>query len=466
MSREPATLLCRLALGSALTLFSLTCRADEATPQNAVRVGKPSAGLAVVEDEGAAEEEAAAPAKTEAVDIAEAGKSGPPPKLVPIPEPKTEVITERHSNRTVRTERHVTQDAQGNYINHGSWSNWDDKGVLRGTGAYRDGMRQGKWVRWFNAGEGKLFATPFFKQFQAPFVAEATFVDDKLEGKWIILDSKGRTTSEWEFSRGQLHGLSIWYFPSGHTQREVPYQNGQIEGEVREWAFIAPAGQKAGTAQAADLVHSLVNTIVYQNGQRKAPHVEYYSPGVKKVEGFYFTARETLKTEHDFWNGVLQTAASGTEGTKQRCGLWTWYYPDGGKLLEGEFVANRPTGLHTWWYANGQKKTEGEFEGGQEVGRWCWWHTNGLKQMEGDYAAGAQTGRWTRWNELGKVIEAQDLDSIDVRGTGGEGPIAETRPIPPAPIADAEPAAPPSTMRQPVPFRVQTARPRTNSLRR
>ena len=451
MSREPALLWCRLALGSALTLFSLTAWAEEpAAQKSTVRIGGGSsaAGVAVADDESPAEDAAPETGDSEA---AAAPEAGPPPKLVPIPEPKGEVITERHPNRAVRIERHVAQDAEGNYFNHGSWSNWDEKGVLRGTGSYREGLKQGKWIRWFNAGEGKLFASPFYKQFQAPFVAEANFVDDKLEGKWIILDSKGRTASEWEFSRDQLHGLSVWYFPSGHTQREVPYQNGQIEGEVREWAFTAPAQSAAGRAQPA---HTLTGAHTYSNGQRRSPHVELYASGRKRLEGTYLSPRETLKTEHDFWNGALQTSVANKDAGKQRCGVWTWYYPDGGKQLEGEFNGDEPIGLHSWWFPNGQRKTEGIFENGAEAGQWTWWHANGQKHMEGQYAGGTQTGRWTRWNDLGKVIESQEVDTSDIRGEEDPGIVAEIE------------ASQPATRGQPVPFRVQTARPRSGTLRR
>ena len=36
-----------------------------------------------------------------------------------------EVIRERYPNRSVKIEREVTQDAEGNYVNHGSWKMWD-----------------------------------------------------------------------------------------------------------------------------------------------------------------------------------------------------------------------------------------------------------------------------------------------------------------------------------------------------
>ncbi len=157
---------------------------------------------------------------------------------------QTEIITERYPSRAVRIERHVAQDEDGNYFNHGAWSHWDENGVLKGSGEYRYGRRHGKWVRWFNANEGKILASPLYKQFQAPFAAEAMFDNGKLHGVWSIFDSQGRLASEWQFEQGELHGKSVWYFPSGHKQREADYQDGQIEGQLMEWAFEADAGSK------------------------------------------------------------------------------------------------------------------------------------------------------------------------------------------------------------------------------
>src|SRR5438045_1411801 len=43
---------------------------------------------------------------------------------------EVETIQERYPNRTVKVERQVIQDSAGNYINHGTWSQWDERGRL------------------------------------------------------------------------------------------------------------------------------------------------------------------------------------------------------------------------------------------------------------------------------------------------------------------------------------------------
>ena len=78
-----------------------------------------------------------------------------------------EVIRERFPNSTVKVERHVTQDAEGNYYNHGLWTEWDEKGRLVGSGEYRYGKRHGRWLRWYGPTDGAMLSGPLYKDFQS-----------------------------------------------------------------------------------------------------------------------------------------------------------------------------------------------------------------------------------------------------------------------------------------------------------
>jgi hypothetical protein len=73
--------------------------------------------------------------------------------------------------------------------------------------------------------------------------------------------------------------------------------------------------------------------------------------------------------------------------------------------MEGNFKFDQPAGHFTWWYSNGQKQLEGEYIDGKQDGKFVWWHPNGMKMMEGEYIAGIQVNEWKRWSEEGKVRE-------------------------------------------------------------
>jgi antitoxin component YwqK of YwqJK toxin-antitoxin module len=319
-----------------------------------------------------------------------------------------EVIRERYPNSTVRIERHVTQDAEGNYYNHGLWTEWDEKGKLVGSGEYRYGKRQGRWLRWYGQSDASMFNGPLYKDFQPPFVGEATFEDGVLNGTWKVFDSKNRKVSEWEFDHGDRNGKSVWYYPSGQKHREVDYRQGQIDGEVMEWG--------------AD--YKLTSREKYVEGRRLSAQVDYYSPGQKRAEGWILYAKENTKSNYDFWEGIATTQVVGTEGVNQRHGLWTWWHKNGQKQMEGRYEADQPVGKFTWWYPNGQKQLQGEYVAGKQQGKFIWWHPTGQKQLEGAYLAGVLTGKWTRWNAEGHVVEVGDYTA------DGKQLAQEPRPLP------------------------------------
>jgi len=80
---------------------------------------------------------------------------------------------------------------------------------------------------------------------------------------------------------------------------------------------------------------------------------------------------------------------------KKRNGKWVYWYKNGKKQLEGEFLRNKKTGLWIKWYENGMKATEGEFLYGKMHGKWTDWHDNGKKALESYWVMGKKDGEWT-----------------------------------------------------------------------
>ena len=87
------------------------------------------------------------------------------PDLIPA-EDEPEVVQERWDNRALKVERHMARDSHGDYKNHGPWAMWDDQGQVIGFGAYHNGARQGKWVRYFIAGEATVLKSPMLRNFE------------------------------------------------------------------------------------------------------------------------------------------------------------------------------------------------------------------------------------------------------------------------------------------------------------
>jgi len=307
------------------------------------------------------------------------------------PDLQTETIRERYPNRRVKVERQVTQDASGNYVNHGPWTMWDENGTMVAKGQYRLGQREGTWTRWHTAADSKLFGQSPYSLFLSPYISVATFKDGNLDGKWTIYDAKQRKISEVEYANGERDGLAVWYYPNGKKMRENTYKGDAIDGELLQWN---------GEGQP-------VTRDTFQEGRKLAAKVTYFNGGRKKTEGMYLFAKIVVKTPDDWWNAAMATYT--TQGKDERHGVWRTFFENGQTQQEGEYRNDLQVGKSVWWYSNGQKASEGGFVDGKQDGAWVWWHPNGQKKTEGEYNHGAPSSRWTWWADTGKVSQAADF---------------------------------------------------------
>lgn len=309
----------------------------------------------------------------------------------PAPGAVIETIKERFPDGAVHIEREVTQDALGNYVNHGSWTMYDRAGTMVAEGHYVNDLRDGVWHRWYRRDDAVIFSSLPYNQFQEPFVSEATFKNGQLNGTWTIYDAKQRKVSEWEFTDGQRNGASTWYYVNGRKLREANYRDGALHGEMVEW-------DSNGQPTIRDS---------FQDGRKIATKTTYYPNSKKKqAEGMYLFAKIVPKTADDWWNA--KPAEFTVIGKDERHGAWTSWYSNGQKQMTGEFRNDVEVGKFTWWYPNGQKATEGQYKIGKPDGEWVWWHPNGQKATAGSYALGNPVGRWSGWDETGRLTRAED----------------------------------------------------------
>jgi antitoxin component YwqK of YwqJK toxin-antitoxin module len=343
-----------------------------------------------------------------------------------------EVIRERYPNRSVKIEREVTQDAEGNYVNHGSWKMWDPQGSLVAEGQYHYGERAGVWNRWFRTGEVELLKAVPYNAFKGPFISQASFEAGRLSGKWTIFDSSQHKISEFEFVDGERHGDFTWWFPNGQKMRECHYESGEMNGQLVEWAQDS----------------RVVTQVTFDHGRRLGSRAEKHTAGGNKSEGRILFAKEILQTGDDWWNA--KPAVYTKQGKDERHGHWTVWFPNGQKQVEGDYDHDVQIGEFTWWYANGQRSLQGEYTDGEQQGKWVWWYENGQKSIVGEYSQGHPMGRWTWWNEEGKVARASDM----AQGAGeivqqAPAPLPSLNPTPPQPA----PQSANRTSRAPAPSR-------------
>ncbi len=341
---------------------------------------------------------------------------------------KGETFQERFPSGAVKIDRHVVQDAEGNYVNHGLWSQYDEQGHVVARGEFKWGQRHGVWSRVHRPTGKDLFSRPEYKGFQPPFVSEATFDHGQLHGLWTVYDARDRKASEFAFERGRRQGKSTWFVPSGRKVREENYHHDFLEGERLEW-----------NAQ-----NQVTSRRTFKNGRELAKKSKVYKPGVLETEAVYLLARKTAEVEYDWWNGQILEKPAGKDQVDQRHGPFVAWHPNGQKKLEGRYEDDRPVGKFVWWYDNGQKAIEGQYEAGLQAGDWVWWHANGQKALQGGYQTGAEYGKWTWWKTDGQVNNAMHFSEQEVSAVAmapitpdsGELPTLQR-----APVNEATPAA-------------------------
>lgn len=314
--------------------------------------------------------------------------------VTPAADVDVEIVRERYQNTKVKIERGVTQDTQGNFINHGDWKWWTETGIPIATGRYHLGTRDGTWVRRLEVADAAVLQQAPFNEFTPPFVSIATFSAGQLNGTWTIYDANERKASEVPFKDDKRHGQAKLFYVSGQLMRAIDFQDGVIHGSVKNF-------QTDG---------SVINDDTYETGRRLAPRIRTHQDSTKKAEVTYLHALVSIKERDDWWK--TQFAVYGMEGKETKHGPWRVWWENGQPRVEGTYNNDVPTGKYTWWYANGQKQMEGEYDAnGKQQGDWVWWHENGIKAILGKYRNGKPFGEWIWWKDSGKVAQRADMSS-------------------------------------------------------
>ncbi|MEX2309889.1 MAG: hypothetical protein WD738_20120 [Pirellulales bacterium] len=312
---------------------------------------------------------------------------------------EVELIRERFQDGTVRIERQVTLDRDGNYVNHGTWKMFTNKGDVVAEGQFHFGRRVGLWTRWHGRNDARQFGEFPFNQFKPPFMSQANFADGAMDGEWLITDSNERKVSQISLKLGQRHGMAITWLANGRIHRQATYDHGVPVGELME------ASKKNG---------ELERVATFVDGRKLITHTTHYygnQQKQKKTETTYLAAETTQQTADDFW--TLRLATYGTDGADLRHGLAKAWYSNSNVEFEGVYQNGKKAGTFTFWHENGQVAATGEFRDDQPEGNWVWWYENGQKSALGKYENGLLIGEWRWWDEAGKLTKQHTYDGTE-----------------------------------------------------
>jgi antitoxin component YwqK of YwqJK toxin-antitoxin module len=309
-----------------------------------------------------------------------------------------EVVRERYPDGNVRIERQVTQDENGNYVNHGAWKMLTPSGEVSAEGQYNMGQRVGLWTRWHGRNDSPLFNEFPFNRFQSPYMSQVNFTDGAMDGDWLITDANEKKVMQISLKAGQRNGPAITWLPTGKTYRQATYDQGVPVGDVLE------ANSKTGELTRVDS---------YVDGRKAITKTSYHASNrqKKKTETMYLAATTVQQSPDEYWNFRLAKYTS--EGKDLKHGPSKAWFSTGKPQMEGFYQNGKRHGTFTYWHENGQMAATGEYNEDRAEGIWVWWHENGQKSAIGKYQDGALIGEWRWWNTDGRLTKQHEYDGTE-----------------------------------------------------
>lgn len=308
-----------------------------------------------------------------------------------------ELIRQRFPNGKPQVERWVTEDAQGNIVNHGKYTEYDGQGTIIASGNYAFGQREGQWTKHIAEEQVRKLAGSTDKGFAAPFQSRANFVGGQLDGEWTIVDGKGRTVVSWTYMAGIREGVSKHFNSAGEVTQSITYKGNLADGP----AFYGNAGEAPQDTQFA-------NGLMLRQSDKWFPTTGS-TPRVLQSQEWHLVPMPFNVASSD-WSENKVEFQSTVGATPIRHGLSTTFYASGQREFEGNYDHGQRTGTFAWWYANGQQKTVGEYRSDKEHSEWTWWHENGMKQAAGMFADGRKIDEWSQWSPAGTLVKRTSPD--------------------------------------------------------
>jgi antitoxin component YwqK of YwqJK toxin-antitoxin module len=271
-----------------------------------------------------------------------------------------------------------------------------------------NGRAHGEYKEWHSNGALKISAIVIEG---TPDVSEMAQMSWLFDGICYAFDDEGHMIAEIPYSKGQLHGLSIYYYPSGQKMREIPYEKNDIQGQIH---FYSESG-------------NCLETIPYKNGLRDGTAVSYWSSDHLKSEEHYEAGRllearyfdknkmlishiekgigkqalfenDALKSFVEYRNGQVEGAIETfnqngclinlyhvTDGSKT--GEEWSYYPSADGVLHPKLYLqwdqDTLQGICKTWYENGVLESQREFHNNKRHGlSFGWFQEGDLMLME------------------------------------------------------------------------------------
>lgn len=98
---------------------------------------------------------------------------------------------------------------------------------------------------------------------------------------------------------------------------------------------------------------------------------------------FHFLRKEEIENDKIYENGQIKF--HGGKQNEINHGVWTWYFPNGSKMIEGKFDHGKREGIWKQFYSNGQIQMTSSYHENHLEGILTTYDTLGLPQKSFEY---------------------------------------------------------------------------------
>ena len=196
-----------------------------------------------------------------------------------------------------------TKDANGERIRHGPYVEIYVSGAKEIVGRYRNGRRDGTWTRWHANGKVDtitIYADGKPQSFEAwhdngQKWEEGYFKDGFKEGTWIRWHGNGQKEFEGHFEHGTLEHLYTMWHDNGQKEEQGGYKHGVRDGVWTMW-------HRNGQKRSEILFHNgkpddwyrawhengqQAEQALFRDGKPEGSYTIWHDNGQKEEEGSY-----------------------------------------------------------------------------------------------------------------------------------------------------------------------------------
>jgi len=242
-------------------------------------------------------------------------------------------------------------------------------GRVKIVGSYHNNLPDG--VRREYDSEGRLIKSYIFSE--GNMIAKGIINEKGIkQGIFTEFYENGQKKSEGEYLNSKKVGEWIYYYPDGKLEQQGRFdRSGRADGE---WNWYYNNG-------------NIWRTENFLAGEREGEYLEYDINGRVIVKGNFLENEETGIWVYE----IFEVRETGRYVEGQMEGLWrTTDLATGKMVYEGRYIDGTPNGKHTYYWPNGIKRLEGNFIMGKREGDWNYFTEEGRHFLRIRYKDGIE----------------------------------------------------------------------------